>query len=300
VEELRPASKSVMPEGLPKQLGTDKMKDLLTYLLKEPPRMPEYGKEKPPPARTRAEVQAILAGAPNPPLKTRPIHVVLVAGKKDHGLGEHDYPAWQKVWAELVAAADDIRVTTAWEWPKAEDLRTADVIVFYQHGSFTPERAKDIDAFLERGGGLVYIHWAVDGTPDVPGFAKRIGLASAGGKISYRHGPLDLDFTPGKRHPVARNFSKVHFHDESYWKLTGEPSRIDLVATGVEDGQPQPLLWSLESGKGRVFVSILGHYAWTFDDPLFRVLLLRGIAWSAREPVDRFNELVTLGARVAE
>src|SRR5947209_4955992 len=99
-----------------------------------PPRMPEYGKEKPPPPRTRAEVQAVLAGAPNPPLKTRPLHVVLVAGKKDHGLGAHDYPAWQKVWTGLLATDADTRVTTAWEWPKPEEFRTADVMVFYQHG----------------------------------------------------------------------------------------------------------------------------------------------------------------------
>ena len=49
-----------------------------------------------------------------------------------------------------------------------------------------------------------------------------------------------------------------------------------------------------------VVVSIPGHFAWTFDDPLFRVLLLRGIAWAAREPVDRFNDLVTPGARVRD
>jgi type 1 glutamine amidotransferase len=47
--------------------------------------------------------------------------------------------------------------------------------------------------------------------------------------------------------------------------------------------------------QGRMFVSIPGHYSWTFDDPLFRVLLLRGIAWSAKEPVDRFNNLIEAG-----
>jgi type 1 glutamine amidotransferase len=47
-----------------------------------------------------------------------------------------------------------------------------------------------------------------------------------------------------------------------------------------------------------VFVSIPGHYSWSFDDPAFRTLLLRGIAWTARRDVDRFNELVTLDARV--
>jgi type 1 glutamine amidotransferase len=49
-----------------------------------------------------------------------------------------------------------------------------------------------------------------------------------------------------------------------------------------------------------VFVSIPGHYTWTFDDPLFRLLLLRGMAWSAREPVDRLAELSTVGARIAD
>ena len=30
-----------------------------------------------------------------------------------------------------------------------------------------------------------------------------------------------------------------------------------------------------------------GHYSWTFDDPLLRILLLRGIAWTANEPLKR-------------
>ncbi len=67
-----------------------------------------------------------------------------------------------------------------------------------------------------------------------------------------------------------------------------------MLGTGIEDGQPRPLFWTRQAGKGRVFVSIPGHFTWTFDDPLFRVLILRGIAWTAREPVDRFNELATL------
>jgi hypothetical protein len=146
----------------------------------------------------------------------------------------------------------------------------------------------------------VYVHWAVDGSPDAPGFAQRIGLAARGGMIRYRHGPLDLGFETGPRHPIARNFHKVHFHDESYWGLTGDPGRINLLATSVEDGQPRPQFWTLEPGKGRVFVSIPGHYSWTFDDPLFRLLLLRGVAWTAKEPVDRFNDLVFPGARLSD
>jgi putative heme-binding domain-containing protein len=299
VESLRPSPVSIMPEGLPKQIGPARLKDLLTFLLTLPPRMPDLGKETPPRPRPLAEVRAVLAGAPRPAEKSRPLHVVLVAGRKDHGPGEHDYPAWQKVWHRLLALAEDVRVTSAWDWPAEADLKTADVLVFYQQGRWTPRRARDVDAFLARGGGLVYIHYAVDGGADAPGFARRIGL-SWGRGAKFRHGPLDLSFQAGAGHPIARNFDKVHFHDESYWQLVGSPKGVRLLATGIEDGRAQPLFWTREQGKGRVFVSIPGHFAWTFDDPLFRVLLLRGIAWTARAPVDRFNDLVTVGARVRE
>jgi hypothetical protein len=66
------------------------------------------GTETRPKPRPVAEVNAILAGAPKPPLKTRPIRVVLVAGPKDHGPGEHDYPAWQKAWKELLGVISKI------------------------------------------------------------------------------------------------------------------------------------------------------------------------------------------------
>ena len=148
--------------------------------------------------------------------------MVLVAGKKDHGPGEHDYPAWQKAWAELFKLADKVDVVTAWEWPERDEFQKADVMVFFQHGDWDAQRAADIDAFLERGGGLVYIHWAVDGRDNAAGFAKRIGLASVGGKIKFRHGPLDLEFTKEAKHPIARNFDRLKLVDESYWMLTGD------------------------------------------------------------------------------
>ncbi len=301
VAEMRPSPVSIMPDDLLKKLTPEQQRDLLTFLLTPAPRMPEdyVGTEKRPKPRTIAEVNVILAGAPNPPEKTRPIRVVLVAGPKDHGPGEHDYPAWLKAWKELLAAGDNIEVATAMEWPEKAEFQKADAMVFFQRGSWDAKRAADIDAFLERGGGLTYIHWAVDGRDDVPGFAKRIGLAARGGGIKFRHGPLDLDFSAAK-HPVTRNFDKLKLVDESYWKLTGDLPKDRVLGWATEEKEPWPQFWSVEHAKGRVFVSIPGHYSWSFDDPLFRVLLLRGIAWSAKEPVDRFNDLVWPGADVAK
>src|SRR5690606_11438470 len=138
------------------------------------------------------------------PQATRPIHIVLVAGPKDHGPGEHDYPAWQKAWRALLSAAADAEVSTAWEWPSREQFDSADVIVFYQRGDWNERRAADIDPYLERGGGLVYIHWAVDGREHGPEFAERIGLASRGAS-GFRHGEIILDFNPEVDHPITRN-----------------------------------------------------------------------------------------------
>ena len=295
IDDMRPSPVSTMPEGLPEQLGPERMRDLLTFLLTPPPAMPRDHAGPRPKPRSLAEVNAILAGAPTPPEKTRPLHILLVAGPKDHGVGEHDYPAWQKVWPDLLSAADGVTVDTAWEWPTVEQFQKANVIAFFQHGDWNDQRATDIDAFLERGGGLVYLHWAVDGGEHGADFAKRIGLAKDK-FLAFRHGELDLSFNRDSTNPIIRNFEHLNLDDESYWKLSGPLPPGDVLATSMEDGQPQPQLWTTEPGRGRVFVSIPGHFSWTFDDPLYRILVLRGIAWVAREPVDRFNELVWLGA----
>jgi putative heme-binding domain-containing protein len=299
VEEMHPSAVSAMPEKLPEQLGPERMRDLLTFLLGPSPQMPRDHPGPRPKPRTVAEVNAVLVGAPNPPEKIRPMHILLVAGAKDHGVGEHDYPAFQKAWSELLAAGNDTEVSTAWEWPSAEQFKAADVVVFFQHGDWNEKRATDIDAYLERGGGLVYIHWAVDGQKGGHEFAKRIGLAGLGA-VGFRHGEATLAFNRAAKHAIIRNFETLSLVDETYWKMVGSLPSNRVLATAVEDGQPQPQMWSLEPGNGRVFVSIPGHFSWTFDDPLFRVLLLRGIAWAAREPVDRFNDLVWAGADISK
>jgi putative heme-binding domain-containing protein len=294
IETVKASSVSTMPVDLLKPIGDARTRDLFTFLLAPPPSMPRdlaKGRPKPRPA---AEVRKVLEGAPNPPEKTRPIRIVLTAGPKDHGPGEHDYPAWQKAWSGLLEAGKDVTVETAWEWPSKKQFETADAVVLFQHGDWNAKRALDVDAFLERGGGLVLIHWAVDGQKQGREFAKRIGLAGAGA-VGFRHGKIDLDFKNPK-HPILRNFERLTLVDETYWKMVGDLPDDRVLASAFEEGAPRPQLWSLERGKGRVFVSIPGHYSWSFDDPLFRVILLRSFAWVAKEPVDRFNDLVWPGA----
>ncbi|MFN5905744.1 MAG: ThuA domain-containing protein, partial [Planctomyces sp.] len=300
IEQMQPATTSVMPQGIVEKLSAEDLRDLLTYLMTPAPRMPLDSPLSAPPLRTQSEVAAVLAGSRGVdelrPL--RPLQIVLVDGVKDHGPGEHDYPAWRTAWQELLSSAEAVNVRVVREFPDDELLATADILVFFQKGSFEDPRPDRMDAFLQRGGGAVYIHWAVNGNDKVRDFAKRIGIASWGGRIAFRHGPLTLDIH-NQDHPIVRNYQRLQLYDESYWKLTGDLGDVTLLATSVEDGMATPQMWVRDHQPGRVFVSIPGHYSWTFDDPLFRVLLLRGIAWTANEPVDRFNELVFPGARMS-
>ena len=195
----------------------------------------EIAKDMPPP-RARAEVEAILKGA-DTKAKTRPIHVVLVAGPKDHGPGEHDYPAWQKAWERLLAKSPKTRVTTVWEVPSAEDLKTADVLVLFKHLAWPKELNAAIDAYFARGGGMVLVHFAVDGNQNPESVEKHIGLYWGQGP-RFRHGPVDLVMAK-KDTPWLRGLAgkTIHFHDETYWRLTGDPKRIDVLATGLGRGR---------------------------------------------------------------
>ena len=84
----------------------------------------------------------------------------------------------------------------------------------------------------------------------------------------------------------------------------GWAGEYDWVGIVAEEDKPRPILWAYHKGQGeqanggRVFVSIMGHYTWTFDDPLFRLLVLRGICWTAREEADRLSDLAVIGARM--
>ncbi len=298
VERMQASPLSIMPQDFDKRLTQKELNDLLAFLLLPPPQMPLAPEPSPPPGRTRAEVLQALGKQPVRKSASRRLKIVLVAGPKDHGPNEHDYPAWQKSWAELLRAAPGVEVLTRWQWPTDQDYETADLIVFYKRLDYRRDQGPKMDRLLARGGGLVFVHWAVHGGEAPRELARRIGLA-AGSGLRFRHGPLRLDVPPAMRnHPIVRGLHGLRLVDESYWYLQGEPKRIALLLTSTEEKQPRPQAWLVEHRPGRVFVCIPGHYSWTFDDPLYRLLLLRGMAWAAGQEVDRFAELVWPGARL--
>jgi hypothetical protein len=300
VAAIEPMKTSLMPEGLERILTPDGIEDLITFLLGAPlePAPLTRLDPAPPPARTRAEITPFLPPGAAAPAEPQPLRVLLAAGQKDHGIDEHDYPLWLERWSRLLSLADRVTVATAGGFPTREELAAADVTVFNSSNpGWDADRAALLDEYQRRGGGLVYLHWSIEGHRHAEALAERVGFAFSASK--FRHGPMELVF-PQTGHPITRGFTRLPLLDEAYWALRGDAGRVSVLATSEEEGAPRPQLWTLERHQGRVFGCIPGHYTWTFDDPLYRLLVLRGIAWAARqEDVHRLAELATIGARVA-
>ena len=284
IQNLHPTGQSLMPNGLLDGLKDDQVKNLLTFLLYEPP------------VRERDEIAPLLADAK--PAKPEAINITLIASKQDHGPGQHDYPAWQKNWHPLLAKLPNLTVTDAWEWPSKEQFQSADVLVFYfWNHDWSASRLAEIDAFQARGGGLAFIHAAVISDTNPEELAERIGLSAQPSRVKYRHTVFDLQLTKGQ--PLNRGLPEwARLLDEPYWPMIGDAKKVTVLASADVDGEPRPLIWTFQKGPGRVFASIPGHYAWTLADPLWRVTCLRGIAWAAKKDDSALLPMTLDGAMV--
>jgi len=273
VAEMRPAGVSLMPEGLLDGLTESQVNDLLTFLMNEPPK------------RDKAEAREIIGTRISNSKGTdkTPIRIVLVASEQDHGKDQHDYPAWQKAWHPLLAKLPGTTVEDAWLWPGDAQFASADVIVFYfwNHDWSEAEYAQ-LDAYQARGGGIVILHSATieDNAPQK--LAERIGLGAQPQTVKYRHMPFDLRFVDRKHVITAGLPETLPFIDEPYWPMIGDLTKVHVLANAVDiDGEDRPMVWTFERGNGWVFASIAGHYTWTLSDPVFRLMVLRGIAWAS-------------------
>ncbi len=275
---LQVSTVSLMPAGLVETLKEEEIRDLLTFLLNEPP------------VRQQTEFASLIRSKSTPQAARRDLKIVLVASKQDHGPAQHDYPDWQKKWPALLEENPGVRVETAWEWPSVDQFETAQVLVFYfWNHDWNPVRYEQLDKYFARGGGVVILHSATIADSEPEKLAERIGLASQPGSTKYRHTPFVLKFSNTEPGSITEGFTQLNLLDEPYWPMSGNPNRVNILASANVDGESRPLIWTYTPGKGRVFASIPCHYTWTWSDPVFRVLLFRGIAWAAGEDASRFD-----------
>jgi type 1 glutamine amidotransferase len=284
-----------------------------------------YGVQTPE-LRSRAEVSAVLGKAPKPTAESslRPLTILFAGGAKDHPPRSHSHDVLPTRWkvllggagpgdevvtnmyrpqieadrALIAAGSPRVKALSTLEWPTEDQFSTADVIMLYQHPKCWSDarHLQQVEAFLNRGGGLVLSHFVLWNAS--PALADLLGLAK--GKDShYKHKVVTLKL-PETRHPIMHGLpDSFTLADECFWNLQGDRTRITALATSDETVGEQvsaePIIWAFERGKGRVVASTVGHFDWTFDDPFFRTILLRGIAWSAGESPYRFDQLILRG-----
>jgi len=217
--------------------------------------------------------------------------------------------------SENFSGAANVKLTKAWQWPSQKQLETADLIVMqcYRSGgadrTWSDERIGQLETYLARGGGFVVIHPATYTPRDLsepggPRIAALTGLAFDN-SIIVRHGPIEMKIAAGDD-PICLGLPEsIDLFDEPYWPPVGDLSKVRVLAVSEESTPlgsgnvgPQPMFWTARHGKGRIFSCVPGHFVWTFDDPYFRILLLRGMAWAAGQSPYRFDPLVLRGARV--
>ena len=285
VQRMEPSSISLMPSELLKPLSEKQVLDLLAFLAWSPP------------LHSASEVEAALKTVEQktPPSKT--LHVTLVASKQDHGAGQHDYPAWQKSWNGWLGSSPWIQVTNAWLWPTTNQFENSDVIIFYYwNHEWDARHVAEMDRYLAAGKGVVLLHSGTIANPIPEELAERFGLTSEPKRTAYRHMNLAIRWDRASTNDFSKGFPKEStFLDEMYWPMIGDEKRVKVIASVKLEGKDRPVCWTFESKEGRVFGNILGHFTWTLDDPWYRLLTLRALAWTAKRPVNDLDSLLEGG-----
>ena len=265
--------------------------------------------------RDPAEVKRIVGpiGQREP---SRDLNIVWVWGiDKLHEKETHEY-AWvmDRYVNVLLPQVPRVTVVPSMYFPKKELWEKADLVVFY----LWPRERWDydlVDAYQKRGGGLIFIHMALmQGSGEE--LSKRIGMAwdlkkrrhqvgrvahagdadRRGHGISHLRGLsgevrsgrrvlLGVEGRPGRYHS-AGDFARRPGHRQQTIRRSSQDRRSgrQAVAGHVDNGgRPGQ---SLRLGAG--------HNYFTFNDPYFRIILLRAMAWTMNESFDPFKPLVTL------
>lgn len=240
-----------------------------------------------------------LYAQPQPPQK---IQVLIITGQNGHD--------WRSTTPELRKVLEDtgrfeVRVTEEFRGAGPETLAPYDLVVLNYFERRKPElwwgeRAQNVLLdFVRSGKGLVMYHFSLAAFDGWGEYEKMSGgnWRPDNGHHSARH-----DFTvdikdPG--HAITRGLKRSfpQPNDELYSNLRWQPAgTYHVLATAWDDhslykgkarqpipgpGLNQPMLWTVDYGKGRIFATALGHDAETVRTPAFVVTFTRGAEWAA-------------------
>jgi len=217
----------------------------------------------------------------------------------------------------------DILITPDWEEDISSfnpDFSKYDLVVINYGGKTWAENTrKNFEKYVSSRGGVVIVHSSVIPMEDWDEYNKMTGLGAwnmrdekYGPYVYWKNNRFIYDYSPGwaghhglqhpftiihreTGHPILQGLPPVwdHFKDELYARLRGPAQNMEILATAQDNsdstnsGRHEPMLWTVNYGKGKIFVTLLGHAG---NDPELRysmvctgyqVTLLRGAEWAA-------------------
>ncbi len=225
-------------------------------------------------------------GASQPAPEKPPVKKVLIVTGQDYP--GHPWKQTAPVLRELLEKDPRLQVRIV-EDPRFlafKALDDYDVIVLHfmnwEQPDPGPEARENLRRCVEKGHGLVLVHFACGAFQDWPEFRN---LAGRAWDPKLRpHDPYgSFTVVPTKlEHPVTRGLPAFETVDELYTCLAGDtPIQVLATARSKVDHLDYPMAFVLNYGQGRVFHSVLGHDVKAFAAPGVGELYRRGCAWAA-------------------
>jgi len=232
--------------------------------------------------------------------------VVLIAGKKSHGPGVHEYEKDVKLLKHFLDTSPNTKHIKAEAhfdgWPQdPKTLDDADTIVLLsdgldkqypldQHPFLKGDHLQVIERQVRRGCGLVVIHWPM-WVPSHVG--QETFMPWLGGFCDYENPPGPgmsdkVDWTRQLGHPICRGVRPFEFQDEYYAnvRFLAEDSRFTPILPFA--AKPKERLWAWawqRDDGGRSFVFIGGHPHKNWEIPELRKTVLNAIVWTTKAEV---------------
>ncbi|MEZ5399917.1 MAG: ThuA domain-containing protein [Bryobacteraceae bacterium] len=237
------------------------------------------------------------------PAPAKKIQALIVTGQNGHD--------WRGVTPMLRKALEatgrfEVRVTEEFRGASNETLAPYDLVVVNYYDSRKPElrwgetAERALTQFVESGKGLTIYHFSLAA---FNGWKEWEEMSGGNWRPNNGHHSAPHDFEVTVRdgdHPITRGLPKKfpQPHDELYANLKWQEdrSRYRVLATAWDDhklyngkarqpipgdGLDHPMLWVSERGKGRIFVTALGHDPSDVQTPAFVSTFTRGSEWAA-------------------
>ncbi|MFO0950822.1 MAG: ThuA domain-containing protein [Isosphaeraceae bacterium] len=157
------------------------------------------------------------------------------------------------------------------------------VLNFNRGKRWEPAREENFLNYVRNGGGLLVYHASDNAFPGWDEYDRLVGgtWRSKGTAFPQRgtfhppYGTFQVTVVDAE-HPITSGLgSSFECRDEMYTNLK-LADNIRVLAQGVYEKKPQPLLFVSDYGKGRMFQTALGHDVEAMKNPRFKDTLIRG------------------------